>query len=120
MAAQFTRKRALAILLLLIPKGYMIRSNCNSSLLDKSIKREIIVNLSIAYIRDEIPNFNRPSVLKESRKKKKLFRHRLLSTVSHGSLGEKTPTTEEEDRDTNLAATSENINPMDSVEEEEE
>lgn len=34
--------------------------------------------------------------------------------------GEKTPTTEEEDRDTNLAATSENINPMDSVEEEEE
>ncbi|KAF3576303.1 hypothetical protein DY000_02030295 [Brassica cretica] len=34
--------------------------------------------------------------------------------------GEKTPTTEEEDRDTNLAAASENINPMDSVEEEEE
>ncbi|CAN6801912.1 unnamed protein product [Brassica oleracea] len=28
--------------------------------------------------------------------------------------GEKTPTTEEEDRDTNLAAASENINPMDS------
>ncbi|KAF3539453.1 hypothetical protein Bca4012_051410 [Brassica carinata] len=34
--------------------------------------------------------------------------------------GEKTPTTEEEDRDTNLAAANENINPIDSVEEEEE
>ncbi|WZZ66416.1 hypothetical protein YC2023_077786 [Brassica napus] len=34
--------------------------------------------------------------------------------------GEKTPNTEEENRDTNLAAANENINPMDSVEEEEE
>ncbi|KAG2282507.1 hypothetical protein Bca4012_051050 [Brassica carinata] len=34
--------------------------------------------------------------------------------------GEKTPTTEEEDRDTNLAAANENINAMDSVEEGEE
>ena len=34
--------------------------------------------------------------------------------------GEKTPTTEEDDRDTNLAAANENINPVDSVEEEEE
>ncbi|CAN6846757.1 unnamed protein product [Brassica oleracea] len=29
--------------------------------------------------------------------------------------GEKTPTTEEEDRDTNLAAANENINPIDSI-----
>ena len=34
--------------------------------------------------------------------------------------GEKTPTTEEDDRDTNLAAANGNINPVDSVEEEEE
>ena len=36
--------------------------------------------------RDEIPNFNRSSVLKGSRKKKKLFGYRLLSTVSYGSI----------------------------------
>ncbi|CAF2152968.1 unnamed protein product [Brassica napus] len=34
--------------------------------------------------------------------------------------GEKTPTTEEDDRDTNLAAANENINLMDSVEEEDD
>ncbi|KAF3527331.1 hypothetical protein DY000_02040014 [Brassica cretica] len=34
--------------------------------------------------------------------------------------GEKTPTTEEDNRDTNLAAANGNINPVDSVEEEEE
>ncbi|KAF3600642.1 hypothetical protein F2Q69_00035411 [Brassica cretica] len=98
-------------------------------------KREIISNLSIAYIRDETPNFNRPSVLKESRKKEEAFRisspldclprfsrsNRFLKMVNTRKLkGEKTPTTEEDDRDTNLAAANENINPVDSVEEEEE
>ncbi|KAG5415327.1 hypothetical protein IGI04_002894 [Brassica rapa subsp. trilocularis] len=34
--------------------------------------------------------------------------------------GEKTPTTEEDDRDTNLASANENINLMDSVEEEDD
>ncbi|CAN7043001.1 unnamed protein product, partial [Brassica rapa subsp. trilocularis] len=34
--------------------------------------------------------------------------------------GRETPITEEEDRDTNLVAAIDNINPMDSVEEEEE
>ncbi|WZZ50393.1 hypothetical protein YC2023_050500 [Brassica napus] len=58
-----------------------------------------------------IPNFNRPSVLKESRKKEEAFRISSpldclprFSRNNRKPKGEKTPTTEEEDRDTNLAA----------------
>ena len=36
--------------------------------------------------RDEIPNFYSSSVLKGSRKKKKLFGYRLLSTISYGTI----------------------------------
>ncbi|KAF3576305.1 hypothetical protein DY000_02030293 [Brassica cretica] len=108
--------KLMAMIFRLITRNFFTLLLCNLFYVQKESEKS-----------SRILNFNRPSVLKESRKKEEAFRISSpldclprFSRNNRKPKGEKTPTTEEEDRDTNLAAASENINPMDSVEEEEE